>query len=97
MKRVIITVMVILVVLTNGIGFSVYTIINHIYSRNGVVIEVNKETNEVIWVDGVGYKWAIEGVEDWMIDDGITVINFDMFTQDNIKDDITIECRYSNM
>lgn len=89
--------MVILVVLANGIGFSVYTIINHIYSRNGVVIEVNKETNEVIWVDGVGYEWAIEGVEDWMIDDGITVINFDMFTQDNIKDDITIECRYSNM
>ena len=92
-----ITVMVILMVFTSGIGFGVYTIMNHIYSRDGVVVEVNEETNEVIWVDGVGYEWAIEGIEDWMIDDGITVINFDMCTQDNIKDDITIEYRYSNM
>ena len=95
MKRAIITVMVILVALASGIGFSVCTMMNHIYSRDGVVVEIDEETNEVIWVDGVSYEWAIEGVEDWMIDDGITVINFDMFT-DNIEDDYTINYRYSN-
>lgn len=95
MKRVIITVMVILVALTSGIGFSVYTIINHIYSRDGVVTEVNTETDEVVWVDGVGHWWAIEDTDDWMVGDGITVVNFDMFT-DNIEDDYTINYRYSN-
>ena len=57
--------------------------------------EVNTETNEVIWVDGVGHWWVIEDTDDWMIGDGITVINFDMFT-DNIEDDYTIEYKYSN-
>lgn len=92
-----ITVIVILVVFASGIGFGVYTMMNHIYSRDGVVVEVNEETNEVIWVDGVDHWWAIEDTEDWMIDDGITVINFDNFTPNNIEDDITIEYRYSNM
>lgn len=97
MKRAMITVIVILVVFASGIGFGVHTMMNHIYSRDGVVVEVNEDTNEVIWVDGVDHWWAIEGTEDWMIDDGITVINFDNFTPNNIEDDITIEYRYSNM
>lgn len=95
MKKTMITVLVILMVFVSGIGFGVHTMMNHIYSRDGIVVEVNTETNEVIWVDSVGYEWAIEGTDDWMIGDGITVINFDMFT-DNIKDDYTIEHRYSN-
>lgn len=95
MKKTMITVLVILVVFVSGIGFGVHTMMNHIYSRDGVVIEVNTETNKVIWIDGVGHEWAIEDTEDWMIDDGITVINFDMFT-DNIEDDYIINYRYSN-
>lgn len=95
MKKAMITVLVILVVFVSGIGFGVHTMMNHIYSRDGIVTEVNTETDEVIWVDGVGHWWVIEGTDDWMVNDGITVINFDMFT-DNIEDDYTIEYRYSN-
>ena len=95
MKKAMITVLVILVVFVTGIGFGVHTMMNHIYSRDGVVVEVNTETDEVIWVDGVGHEWAIESTDDWQINDGITVVNFDMFT-DSIEDDYTINYRYSN-
>lgn len=95
MKKAIITVLVILVAFINGFGFSMYIMMNHLYSRDGIIVEVNTETNEVVWVDGVGHWWIIEGTDDWMVDDGITVINFDMFTN-NIEDDYTIEYRYSN-
>ena len=95
MKKAMITVLIILVVFVSGIGFGVRTMMNHIYSRDGIVTEVNTETNEVIWVDGVSHWWVIEDTDDWMVNDSITVINFDMFT-DNIEDDYTIEYKYSN-
>ena len=95
MKKTIITIMIMVTIFIVGFVSGIGFLKNHIYSRDGIVTEVNTETNEVIWVDSADHWWIIEGTDDWMVGDGITVINFDMFT-DSIEDDYTIEYRYSN-
>ena len=95
MKKTITTIMIMVAIFIVGFVSGIGFLKNHIYSRDGIVTEVNTETNEIIWVDSVDHWWIIEGTDDWMIGDGITVINFDMLT-DSIEDDYTIEYRYSN-
>ena len=93
MKKTVITIVILTIVFICGMGFGAKVFADHIYSRHGEVVELDCEHDEVIWVDGVGYEWIIESIDDWMIGDNISVINFDMFTE-NIEDDYTIEYRY---
>ena len=95
MKKTIATIMIMVVIFIVGFVSGIGFLKNHIYSRNGIVTEVNKEEDTVTWFDGY-FDWVITDADDWHEGDSITVINFDMMT-DDITDDYTIEYRYTDM
>ena len=95
MKKTIITIAIVALIFISGFASGIKFLSDHIYSRNGIVTEVNKEEDTVTWFDGY-FDWELSDTDGWEVGDGITVINFDMMT-DNITDDYTIEYRYTDM
>lgn len=95
MKKTVITIAIVALIFISGFASGIKFLSSHIYSRNGIVTEVNREEDTVTWFDGY-FDWAITDADDWHEGDGITVINFDMMT-DDITDDYTIEYRYTDM
>lgn len=95
MKKTVITIAIVALIFISGFASGIKFLSSHIYSRNGIVTEVNREEDTVTWFDGY-FDWVITDADDWRKGDGITVINFDMMT-DDITDDYTIEYRYTDM
>lgn len=95
MKKTVITIAIVALIFISGFASGIKFLSDHIYSRNGIVTEVNKEEDTVTWFDGY-FDWELSDTDGWEVGDGITVINFDMMT-DNITDDYTIEYRYTDM
>ncbi len=95
MKKTVITIAIVALIFISGFASGIKFLSSHIYSRDGIVTEVNREEDTVTWFDGY-FDWVITDVDDWHEGDGITIINFDMMT-DDITDDYTIEYRYTDM
>ena len=95
MKKTVITIAIVALIFISGFASGIKFLSSHIYSRNGIVTEVNREEDTVTWFDGY-FDWELSDTDGWEVGDGITVINFDMMT-DNITDDYTIEYRYTDM
>ena len=78
-----------------ALGFWLGTLVmsQHVYSRSGVVTELDYQNDEVIWVDDAGYEWSFKEIDDWNLGDGVVVVNFDHYTE-SIHDDETINIRY---
>ena len=95
MKKTVITIAIVALIFISGFASGIKFLSDHIYSRNGIVTEVNKEEDTVTWFDGY-FDWELSDTDGCEVGDGITVINFDMMT-DNITDDYTIEYRYTDM
>lgn len=59
------------------------------YNRQGVVVEVNTETQEVVVLDKADNEWVFYG-EGYEVGDTVTMLMFTNYT-DNIINDDTIE------
>ena len=96
MKKTLVTIAIVALIFVTGFASGVKFLSSHIYSRDGVVVEVNDTDDYIIWSDGY-FEWELEDSDDWEVGDGITVIHYDNLTKDTIEDDITIEHRYTDM
>ena len=96
MKKTVITIAIVALIFISGFASGIKFLSSHIYSRDGVVVEVNKEEDYITWNDGY-FNWELNDTDGWEVGDGITVINFDMMTTNTIEDDYTIEHRYTDM
>lgn len=65
------------------------------YPLTGKVTELHLGTNTVVVKDGAGNKWAFRGIDDWFLEDTVSMIMSDNGTPDNIKDDKVVDVRYS--
>ena len=65
----------------------------NIYPNAGIVIDLDKANDLVIFQDFSGQEWDFKGVEDYMIGDIIAVIMNDKGTE-SIYDDEIIDVRY---
>ena len=52
MKKTVITIAIVALIFISGFASGIKFLSSHIYSRNGVVTEVNKEEDTVTWFDG---------------------------------------------
>lgn len=95
MKKTVITIAIVTLIFISGFASGIKFLSSHIYSRDGVVVEVNDTDDYIIWSDGY-FEWELEDSDDWEVGDGITVIHYDNLTKE-ITDDITIEHRYTDM
>lgn len=89
MKHIIIITLLTLILLTACAPKSTSTI----YPKSGYVIEVDRESDTITFVDNMGEAWTFNGAEDWAKGDGIAVIMDTMGTE-SIYDDEIIEIRY---
>lgn len=64
------------------------------YALAGKVIQIDYSTDEVFFMDGVGFIWSFFGIEDWSIGDIVACVMCDNNTED-IFDDIIISVRYN--
>lgn len=67
-----------------------------LYPRCGIVVEVNRESDEIIIHDGVGFLWAVKGAEDWCVGDIAAMIMDDQGTP-SIKDDAVVAVTYQGV
>ena len=65
------------------------------YANIGKVYEIDKNNDLVYFTDGVN-NWGFYGVDDWQLNDVVLVVMYNNNT-DTVKDDIIINCRYSNI
>ena len=63
------------------------------YAQTTVVVELDRENDEVICVDFNGEEWVFIGIEDWMVGDYASMVMDDMGTE-LIFDDEIVSVRY---
>lgn len=64
------------------------------YPRTAFVTSFDYTTDCVIVTDWAGMEWEFIGIEDWQIDDIVSMIMDDNNTPDTIYDDIIIKALY---
>lgn len=69
--------------------------INNLYALTAVISEINYNDDIVCCTDFNGFIWSFVGVEDYCINDIVSMVMYDNNT-DIITDDIIINCRYSS-
>jgi hypothetical protein len=65
-----------------------------VYPAVGVVFELDRENDLVVFEDCTGNLWAMEGIEDWMVGDIGALLMNDMETN-TIYDDEIVMVRYA--
>ena len=68
--------------------------IGAIYPLGGTVVEVETETNLVIFETAGGNQFAFEETDDWCIGDRVATIMYDNETPYDVRDDIILSVRY---
>lgn len=66
----------------------------HTYPMAAQVYGMNQAEDAVIFVDGAGNEWKIQGIEDWQLGDVAALIMDDNGTPEFIYDDAIIGIRY---
>jgi len=66
-----------------------------LYPKTGFVVEADRVEDRIVIEDATGNLWEMEGVEDWEIGDGASMIMYDNGTPENIYDDMIVNCRYN--
>lgn len=64
------------------------------YPRTAFITSFDYTTDCVIVTDWAGMEWEFIGIEDWQIDDIVSMMMDDNNTPDNIYDDIIILALY---
>ena len=65
----------------------------NLYSTVAKVIDVDRVTDTVTCIDGIGEVYKFYSVDDWMPGDYCSMVVFDNNT-DSIHDDIIVNCHY---
>lgn len=86
MKRIIVLVLILISLATSS--FAEY------YPRTAFVTSFDYMTDGVIVTDWAGMEWEFTGIEDWQIDDIVSMMMDDNNTPDNIYDDIIVQALY---
>jgi hypothetical protein len=63
------------------------------YSKSGYIIQIDREKDEVTFVDCMGEMWVFYGAEDWLVGDGISAV-MDTQGTETIHDDTIVDVRY---
>ena len=53
-----------------------------LHSRTAIIYEINDSEDIVYLIDSVGYVWAFEGVEDWIVGD---IVSFTLWDKNNMS------------
>jgi hypothetical protein len=59
----------------------------------GIVVELETETDSVVFEDFNGNLWAFEGIEDWFVGDTVAAVMADHGTR-TIHDDEIVSVKY---
>ncbi len=66
---------------------------NNVLVRVGTIVEIDEENDVVVVMDTVGMLWEFEGIEDYALDDTVTLL-MDRNNTETIFDDIIIRVFY---
>ena len=92
MKKAMVTMIVVLMMVASFFcGMWVFS--KHIYSRDGIIVEINETENTFVIDDGY-FLWESSETDGFEIGDRVTMVMYDNFSI-NIKDDKIIERRYT--
>lgn len=69
---------------------------HHVYPSCGVVVEVDREADEIVIEDLSGFLWAAYGAEDWCVGDVAAMIMDDNGTE-IIFDDVILSVTYQGV
>ncbi len=69
--------------------------VEHYYATTFKITDLEYETDTIIFTDANGNIWEYEGIEDWELNDTVSVLMFDNGTT-NIYDDEIVSMRYSS-
>lgn len=78
------------VILCGGLFFEKHC---DLYALSGVVVELETESDSVVFEDFNGNLWAFEGIEDWFVGDIVAAVMADHGTR-TIYDDEIVSVRY---
>lgn len=69
---------------------------NHrLYAKTAIVVELEYESDTVVCSDGAENLWAFYGIEDWQINDFVSLLMDDNGTPETIYDDAIIEATFA--
>ena len=94
LKKVIISLIILLNLLILLLLFNNNINIDNIYAKTLKVVSVDHEQDLITAVDYNGKYWQFTGVEDYCINDCISII-FDKNNTENINDDIIVKVQYN--
>ena len=86
MKRIVVVLIILLSLVVNANA--------EYYPRTAFVTELDYDEDCVVVTDWVGMEWEFIGIEDWQIDDIVSMMMDDNDTPDNIYDDIIMQALY---
>lgn len=86
MKRIIALVLILISLVSSSLA--------EYYPRTAFVTSFDYMTDCVIATDWAGMEWEFTGIEDWQIDDIVSMMMDDNNTPDNIYDDIIVQALY---
>lgn len=80
---------------TSATAIPTTTEIEHYYAATFKIIDLEHESNTIVFIDANGNIWEYEGIEDWELGDTASVLMLDNGTT-NIYDDKIVSMRYSS-
>ena len=70
--------------------------LDNLYPRTARVYEIDRDADLVTVIDAAGFLWEFYGVEDWEVDDLVSLLMFDNGTK-TIFDDEIIKAYYGGV
>ena len=68
---------------------------HRVYAKTAIVVELDYDSDIVVCSDGAENLWAFYGIEDWQINDFVSLLMDDNGTPEMIYDDIIIEATFA--
>ena len=65
-----------------------------IYPKNAIVTEVNEANDTFTATDVFGNDWVVDGSEDWLVGDIVSMTMYNNMTTNTIYDDVVLTAKY---
>jgi len=93
MKKLII-ILIVVIVLALCLFACQRMVVEHLYPATMLVLEIDRSSDTVLMATESGHAYAFYGVEDYEVDDILSVLMFDSFSP-YVQDDRVITVQYS--
>ena len=68
---------------------------HEVYPLTAQIVELDRNADVVVCIDGTGNSWAFYGVEDWQVGDFASLLMDNNGTTETIYDDVIIMAHYA--